>query len=74
MYLLARTLLNWHCQKSVFIIRWSNELLSRLWVKDAWVVIAFDEIAYIESLSPEVKDLVSMYWREGRSMESRWSP
>lgn len=44
------------------------ELLSRLWVKDAWLVIAFDEIAYIEGLSPEVKELVGMYWREGRSM------
>lgn len=45
------------------------EFLSRTWVKDAWVVVAFDEIAYVESLSPRVKDLVAMYWREGRSMK-----
>ena len=44
------------------------EFLSRHWVEDAWLVVAFDEIAYVESLSPRVKDLVAMYWREGRSM------
>lgn len=44
------------------------EFLSRHWVENAWLVVAFDEIAYIESLSPRVKDLVAMYWREGRSM------
>jgi nucleoside-triphosphatase THEP1 len=44
-----------------------RELLSRLWVPEANRVIAFDEIAYIESLSPQVKELVGMYWREGRS-------
>lgn len=31
-------------------------------------VIAIDEIAFVESLSPEIKDLVGMYWREARSM------
>jgi nucleoside-triphosphatase THEP1 len=45
------------------------ELLTNLWKKDAWVTIAFDEIAYIESLSPRVKSLVGMYWREARSMK-----
>ena len=45
------------------------ELLSTLWKKDANVVIAFDEIAYIESLSPRVKQLIGMYWRESRSMK-----
>jgi len=44
------------------------EFLSSHWVEDAWLVVAFDEIAYIESLSPRVKDLIAMYWREGRSM------
>jgi nucleoside-triphosphatase THEP1 len=45
-----------------------EDLLSRLWHPDANIVIAFDEIATIEALSPEVKDLISMYWREGRSL------
>lgn len=45
------------------------ELLSRMWQKDAWLVLAFDEIAYIESLSPRVKGLIGMYWREARSMK-----
>jgi hypothetical protein len=45
------------------------ELLSRLWVEDAYLTIAFDEIAYVESLSPRVKSLVGMYWREARSMQ-----
>jgi nucleoside-triphosphatase THEP1 len=44
-----------------------RELLSRLWVPDSNRVIAFDEIAYVESLSSAVKELVAMYWREGRS-------
>jgi nucleoside-triphosphatase THEP1 len=44
-----------------------REFLTRYWVPDSNRVIAFDEIAYIESLSPEVKELVAMYWREGRS-------
>lgn len=44
-----------------------RELLTRLWVPESNRVIAFDEIAYIESLSPDVKDLIAMYWREGRS-------
>lgn len=44
-----------------------REFLSRYWVPESNRVIAFDEIAYIESLSPEVKELVAMYWREGRS-------
>jgi nucleoside-triphosphatase THEP1 len=44
-----------------------REFLTRYWVPDSNRVIAFDEIAYIESLSPDVKELVAMYWREGRS-------
>lgn len=44
-----------------------REFLSRYWLPDSNRVIAFDEIAYIESLSPEVKELIGMYWREGRS-------
>jgi len=44
-----------------------RELLTKLWQPEANRVIAFDEIAYIESLSPDVKELVAMYWREGRS-------
>lgn len=44
-----------------------REFLSRYWQPESNRVIAFDEIAYIESLSPEVKELVAMYWREGRS-------
>jgi nucleoside-triphosphatase THEP1 len=44
------------------------ELLTRLWKEDANIFIAFDEIARIESLSPRVKQLVGMYWREARSM------
>jgi nucleoside-triphosphatase THEP1 len=44
-----------------------REFLTRMWVPESNRVIAFDEIAYIESLSPQVKELVAMYWREGRS-------
>jgi len=45
-----------------------REFLYRSWVKDSNTVIAWDEIAYAESLSPEVRDLIAMYWRESRSM------
>lgn len=44
-----------------------RELLTRLWQPDANRVVAFDEIAYVESLSPAVREIVGMYWREGRS-------
>lgn len=43
------------------------ELLSRLWGADANVVVAFDEVGYIEGLSSRVRKLVRQYWREGRS-------
>jgi nucleoside-triphosphatase THEP1 len=44
-----------------------HNLLSSLWMPDANVVIAFDEIGYIESLSTRVQKQIRMYWREGRS-------
>jgi hypothetical protein len=43
------------------------ELLYRLWGPDANVIIVFDEFMYVEGLSPEMKDLLGMYLREGRS-------
>lgn len=43
------------------------ELLSGLWTPDANVVVYFDEVRYIESLSRRLKKQVRMYWREGRS-------
>lgn len=44
-----------------------EDLLSRLWVPKSNTVVAFDEVAYIESLGPDIKDMVQMYWREARS-------
>ena len=43
------------------------DLLARLWQPAANVVIYFDEIGFIEDLSPRIKKLVRQYWREGRS-------
>ena len=43
------------------------DLLSGLWAKDANVVLAFDEIGYVEDLSTRLKKMIKMYWREGRS-------
>ena len=46
------------------------ELLSGLWPdsnEQANVVLYFDEIRYLESLSRRLKKMVRMYWREGRS-------
>ena len=45
-----------------------TDLLDRLWAPDANLIVAFDEIGYVESLSSESKALVQMYWREGRSL------
>lgn len=43
------------------------DLLARLYRPDANVVIAFDEIGYVESLSNRLKKLIRQYWREARS-------
>ena len=44
-----------------------HQLLSGLWMKDANVVLAFDEIGYVEDLSARLKKQIKMYWREARS-------
>lgn len=49
-----------------------RELLHRLWVPGANTIVAFDEIAYAESLrtregEQELRRLIQMYLREGRS-------
>lgn len=44
-----------------------REFLTVFWTPESNRVVAFDEIAYIESLSPEVRELVQMWLREGRS-------
>jgi nucleoside-triphosphatase THEP1 len=44
-----------------------RDLLSRLWVPNANVMINFDEIGYLESLSTEMRELIQMFWREGRA-------
>lgn len=44
-----------------------QDLLNRLWHPDSNTVISFDEIAYLESLSPAIRDTIQMYWREARS-------
>lgn len=44
-----------------------EDLLSHLWQPDANTVVIFDEFVYVEGLSREVRDLLNMYLREGRS-------
>jgi hypothetical protein len=43
------------------------ELLTGLWQKNANIVLYFDEVRYVESLSRRLKKQIRMYWREGRS-------
>ena len=46
------------------------ELLASLWPdpgEQANVVLYFDEVRYLESLSRRVRKMIRMYWREGRS-------
>lgn len=44
-----------------------EDLLARVWQEDSNVILAFDEIATVEGLSPELKSMIRMYWREARS-------
>lgn len=44
-----------------------EDLLNRLWQKDANTVVDFDEWVYVEGLSSRMKKLLNMYVREGRS-------
>lgn len=44
-----------------------QNLLDEMWREDANTIVVFDEIAYIELLSRDLKDTVLMYLREGRS-------
>lgn len=44
-----------------------EDLLDNLWTPESNTVVAFDEIAYAESLSPDLRDTIEMYWREARS-------
>lgn len=44
-----------------------RDLLDRLWQPEANTILAFDEIAYAEGLSDDLKKIIQMYWREGRS-------
>lgn len=55
-------------ERDAFMEKCAYQLLASLWKKDAWVVLAFDEIAYVEGLSVRVKKLIRMYWREARSL------
>lgn len=43
------------------------DLLERLWVPNSNNVVAFEDASYIEGLSPELRDELEMYLREGRS-------
>lgn len=44
-----------------------TELLDNLWKENANTIVVFDEFAYIESLSQNMKATLLMYLREGRS-------
>ena len=44
-----------------------RDLLEHLWTEDANTVLDFDEAVYVEGLSGELRDLLNMYVREGRS-------
>lgn len=44
-----------------------QNLLDELWQEDANTIVIFDEIAYIEGLTADLRDTVQMYLREGRS-------
>lgn len=51
-----------------FYDRKIGDLLGKLWVKDSNRIVAFDEVGYVESLSPDMRATVQQYWRESRSI------
>jgi hypothetical protein len=55
-------------QRKMYLDVKIQDVLGRLWSGRSHTIVAFDEIATVESLSPEMKDLIAMYWREARSM------
>ncbi|MFL6116745.1 MAG: hypothetical protein ACJ786_36125 [Catenulispora sp.] len=44
-----------------------QDLLDRLWQPEANTVVTFDEAAYVEGLSSDLRATMQMYLREGRS-------
>jgi nucleoside-triphosphatase THEP1 len=44
-----------------------QELLDNLWHEESNTIVVFDEFAYVEGLSKNMKDTLNMYLREGRS-------
>lgn len=44
-----------------------QDLLDYFWVAGSNVIMVFDDFGYTQSLSPELRDTVEMYLREGRS-------
>lgn len=57
-------------EREVFHEQAIYALLTWLWPdpgETADLVVYMDEIRYLESLSPRLKKLIRMYWREGRS-------
>jgi hypothetical protein len=55
-------------ERRAFHDRAVSSLLHELWKEDANVIVAFDEVGYVESLSGDMKALVQQYWREARSL------
>lgn len=54
-------------KRKLFQAQRIQALLDELWHEDANVIVVFDEIAYIETLSRDLKGTVLTYQREGRS-------
>jgi nucleoside-triphosphatase THEP1 len=54
-------------QRDRYMAQKIENLLSYLWGEDAYVILVFDEIATVEGLSPDLRSLIRMYWREARS-------
>lgn len=53
--------------RKAYQARLIQDLLDRLWQEDANTVVVFDEAAYVESLTADLKATMQMYLREGRS-------
>lgn len=54
-------------ERDQYLERKIYDLLARLWATPGAVIVVFDEVAKVESLSSRMKACLQMWWREARS-------
>ena len=55
-------------ERKAYMAEKIKDVLGRLWVKDSNTIIVFDELMRLEKLDADVKEMVEMYFTEGRAL------